>query len=338
MTGKKASNSNVPRHMQYRSPWWLPGGNLQTIWPALVARGGKRPQFRRERLVAPDGDFIDVDHLHAVPEPDSNDGRPLLILFHGLEGSSDSHYAVAFADYAATHGWAYAVPHFRGCSGQINIAPRAYHSGDYQEIDWILKALTEGWIGSVWVAGISLGGNALLMWAAEKAPFSEVKVDALAAISAPLDLAACGRHMDRGFNRHVYVRNFLRTMQPRAVLKHQQYPGLFDLNAVMQAKTLYEFDDAFTAPLHGFKGTDDYWMRASSIHRLKKVTLPTLVLNAKNDPFVPESCLPRPGGMPDNITLYQPQGGGHVGFTTGHPTGHVRTLPGIVGGWLRKHS
>lgn len=326
--------------MDYRSPWWLPGGNLQTIVPALMSRThrGTRPRYRRERLATPDGDFVDVDHLAARPDMAVGDPRPLLILFHGLEGSSASHYALAFGDYAADQGWDYAVPHFRGCSGEINWAPRAYHSGDHDEIDWILRILAQGRRGPVWVVGISLGGNALLRWAQEDAGASLAAVSAVAAISAPIDLDACGRHIDQGFNRQVYVRNFLRTMRPRAVLKHQQFPGLFDLEAVMRARTLYEFDDAFTAPLHGFRGTDDYWQRASSVHALHKITLPALVINAKNDPFVPAHCLPTPASAPSHVTLYQPSDGGHVGFVAGRPPGHVHALPALVGRWMCQHS
>ena len=144
--------------MNYTSPLWLPGGHLQTIWAALYARRGHgpRPQFRRERLDTPDGDFIDVDWLQDAP------GQTLLVLFHGLEGSSESQYAQAFAGFARQQGLAYAVPHFRGCSGELNRAPRAYHSGDWAEIDWILRQLRSRHAGPIVALGISLGGNALL--------------------------------------------------------------------------------------------------------------------------------------------------------------------------------
>jgi uncharacterized protein len=165
--------------LNYTAPWWLPGGNLQTIWPALYARRthGPAPRYRRERWRAPDGDFVDLDWLeHPVrAEPveagnpstsSERSDRPLLVLFHGLEGSSRSHYAEAFADFAAERGLDYVVPHFRGCSGEPNLAPRAYHSGDYEEIGWILDRLRAGRRGPVVAVGVSLGGNALMRWAA----------------------------------------------------------------------------------------------------------------------------------------------------------------------------
>jgi predicted alpha/beta-fold hydrolase len=173
--------------MHYVAPWWLPGGNLQTIWPALYARRGQgpRPQYRRERWVTPDRDFVDVDWL-AEPAPATTQAsRPLQVLFHGLEGSSRSHYAEAFADFARERGMAFAVPHFRGCSGELNRAPRAYHSGDHEEIGWMLGRLREQHRGPIVAVGVSLGGNALLRWAAEAGDSAGGSVGAVAAVWRP---------------------------------------------------------------------------------------------------------------------------------------------------------
>ena len=322
---------------QYTAPRWLPGGNLQTIWPALYARrlDGPAPVYRRERWSTPDGDFIDVDFIDgpAAPGP-----RPLLVLFHGLEGSSRSHYAEAFAAFAAGQGMAFAVPHFRGCSGELNLAPRAYHSGDYEEIGWILRrmhgqhALRGG--GPVLAAGVSLGGNALLRWACEAGETARASVDAVASVSAPVDLTAGGQAIGRGFNRLVYTRMFLSTMKPKALAKLAQFPGLFDRERLLAARDLYAFDDVFTAPLHGFRNTDDYWARGSSKPHLRAIRVPTLVVNALNDPFIPASSLPGPGEVGPYVTLWQPAHGGHVGFPLGVPPGHVRGMPERVGGWL----
>ena len=325
---------------RYRAPFWMPGGHIQTIWPALFSRThrGDAPVYRRERLNAPDGDFVDVDWVKANAGNSSEaPERPLLVLFHGLEGSSASHYAIAFADIARQRGWDYAVPHFRGCSGELNHAPRAYHSGDYEEIYWVLRTLAAGRSHPVYAVGVSLGGNALLRWTQEMGKDASQYVKAVAAISAPLDLAACGHHIDQGLNRQIYVRNFLSTMKPRAERKHMQYPGLFDLKAVMAAKTLYAFDNAFTAPLHGFRDTDDYWLRASSAHHMKKIQIPALVMNALNDPFVPANCLPSTQDVSSWVQLWQPRTGGHVGFATGNPPGHVRTMPETICDWLRSY-
>jgi len=323
--------------MKYIAPRWLPGGNLQTIWPALYSRRvfGPHPHYTRERWATPDADFVDVDWLvRAADTP----AKTLLVLFHGLEGSSRSHYAEAFADYAQSQGMAFAVPHFRGCSGELNQAPRAYHSGDYEEIDWVLERLRERHAGNIFAVGVSLGGNALLRWAQEKGHDASRVVSAVAAVCSPIDLAAGGWAIGRGFNRLVYTRMFLNTMKPKALQKLAQHPGLFKREALLAARTLYDFDNVFTAPLHGFKSTEDYWARASAKPHLHTIRIPALVVNARNDPFVPAWCLPSQREVGDCVTLWQPAHGGHVGFPQGRIPGHVRTMPDAVGGWLAQHT
>ncbi|WP_296495314.1 alpha/beta fold hydrolase [Rhodoferax sp.] len=322
--------------MHYRAPWWLPGGHAQTIWPALRGRTGPLPvpPYRRERWPTPDDDFVDVDWLDAQP---GNATAPLLVLFHGLEGSSGSHYALALGHWAQAQGWGFAVPHFRGCSGEINRAPRAYHSGDFAEIGWILAALRARHTGPICPVGVSLGGNALLRWAQEAGSSAAGFVQALASISAPVDLTASGESIGRGLNRQVYTRLFLKTMKPKALQKLAQFPGLFDARVLNAAQDLYDFDNVFTAPLHGFKNTRDYWLRASAKPRLADIRLPTLVVNALNDPFVPASSLPRQSEVGSRVTLWQPGHGGHVGFAAGPPPGHLQTLPQTVGAWLKAH-
>ena len=315
---------------QYKAPRWLIGGNLQTIWPALFARryDGEPPRYTRERWDTPDGDFIDVDWLGTDAE------TPLLVLFHGLEGSSGSHYAQAFAHQARALGWRFVVPHFRGCSGELNRAPRAYHSGDFEEIGWILARIRSRHAGPVAAVGVSLGGNALLRWAEEAGESAERLVGAVAAVSSPVDLAAGGRAIGTGFNRQVYTRMFLRSMKPKALAKLAQHPGLFDRERLLAARDLYAFDNVFTAPLHGFRDTDDYWARGSAKPHLNRIRIPALVLNARNDPFVPAHSLPRRDEVGRFVTLWQPRHGGHVGFPGGPWPGHVQTLPARVMGWL----
>ena len=347
---------------QYRAPRWLPGGNLQTIWPALWGRRtfGPSIHYRRERWATPDGDFVDADWLDdgaasvspAAPlSPEasppesahgraaSHEGRPLLVLFHGLEGSSRSAYAEAFADVARERGWRYVVPHFRGCSGEMNRAPRAYHSGDYEEVDWILARLRERHAGPLLAVGISLGGNALMRWAAEAGEGAARVVDVAAAVCSPLDLAAGGRAIGSGFNRLVYTTMFLRTMKPKALAKLAQHPGLFDGEALAAARDLYAFDNLFTAPLHGFRDVDDYYARASAGPHLHRIRIPALALNARNDPFVPADSLPRPGTVGPCVHLWQPPEGGHVGFPRGsRPPGDVRQMPEAVATWLAQQA
>lgn len=316
----------------------LPGGHAQTIWPALWGRHGHRfgglplPAYRRQRWATPDADFIDLDWLDSgIP------ARPLLVLFHGLEGSSKSHYALAFAAFAKHHGLDFVVPHFRGCSGEPNLAPRAYHSGDFEEINWVLARLRQQHGGPILAVGVSLGGNALLRWAQEASSQAQSVVTALAAISAPLDLSASGQAMGRGFNRQVYTRMFLASMKPRALQKLARHPGLFSAQAMHAVRDLYAFDNVFTAPLHGFKNTQDYWQRASAKPRLAHIQVPALLVNALNDPFVPAHSLPQSAHVGRHVTLWQPPHGGHVGFATGTPPTQLHVLPEAVGSWLLSH-
>ena len=284
--------------MSYKSPWWLPGGHLQTLLPALAP--APLVVWRRERWATPDGDFIELDW--------AGSGGPLVALFHGLEGGSSSHYARSIAAQAVARGWRCVVPHFRGCSGEPNLKARAYHSGDSEELDWILRRLEPDF-----AIGVSLGGNVLLKWLGERG--SAARLKRAVAVSAPLDLAAAGRALDRGFNRQVYTRSFLASMKRNAFAKLARFPGLFDAPRVRRASTLYEFDDAVTAPLHGFRDADDYWVRASSAPWLEHIRVPTLVLNARNDPFLPEAALQRATRKAAPAVLLEfPRSGGHVGF------------------------
>lgn len=303
----------------YLAPAWLPGGHAQTIWPLLI-----KPQplkLRRERWETPDGDFIDVDHLDGPPD------SPLLVLFHGLEGSANSHYARSTAQACRKAGWRLALPHFRGCSGELNRQPRSYHSGDSEEIDWILRRLfTANRQQPVHAAGVSLGGNALLKWAGERGTAAGEVVTGVAAICAPLDLAACGHHLARGFNR-VYTRHFLNTMRVVSAARLKKFPGLFNEAKMRAAINLYQFDDAVTAPVHGFAGADDYWARSSAKPWLKSIAIPTLAVNAVNDPFLPASYLPKASEVSAFVRLEHPAGGGHVGFVSGAFPGNLDWLP-----------
>jgi predicted alpha/beta-fold hydrolase len=325
---------------QYDAPKWLPGGNLQTIVAAKLAQrySGSAPEWRRERWGTPDQDFIEVDWLQGAQHKaaKTQESCPLLVLFHGLEGSSQSHYAQAFAEQAKALGWAMALPHFRGCGGSINLAPRAYHSGDFEEVGWILSQMRTRHAGPLYAVGVSLGGNALMRWAQEMGEGAAQLVNAVAAVCSPIDLTASGHEIGRGFNRWVYTRMFLNTMKPRALKKLEQFPGLFDRQALLAARTLYEFDNVFTAPLHGFLNTDDYWLRASAKPGLARIRVPALVLNALNDPFVPARCLPAQHEVGDWVRLWQPLQGGHVGFPDGSFPSHVHAMPKAVMAWLQQ--
>ena len=292
--------------MSYRAPWWLPGGHLQTIVAALAPAPAVR--FVRERWETPDGDFVDVDWA-------GNEAAPrTLVLFHGLEGSSRSHYARALAVHAVASGWRFALPHFRGCSGELNRLPRAYHSGDSEEVDWMLRRFAARG-GELFAAGVSLGGNVLLKWLGERGAGAADVVRRAAAVSAPIDLAASGNALDSGFNRRTYTLMFLSTLRAKALATVMRHGKLFDSNSVLAARTMRAFDDLFTAPLHGFRDADDYWARASSAPWLSEIRVPTLLLNAKNDPFLPAAALERASARAsDRVVLEFPRSGGHAGF------------------------
>lgn len=337
------ARTNRPNHpnthaiQRYKAPWWLPNSHLQTIWaskctPRSIADAQIDGTYQRERWDTPDGDFIDIDFAQHNAQHAPN--APLLVLLHGLEGASDSTYAREFCYWAAHEGLRFAVPHFRGCSGEINRAPRAYHCGDHEEVDWILRRLradTRFAHAPIVVVGISLGGNMLLRWAQEQGATAAHVVQAIAAVCSPIDLLACGKHIDSGINRHLYVRMFLQSMIPRAMARLELHPGLFDADALRASKTLYDFDNIFTAPLHGFKDTEDYWTRASSRWRLAEIQIPTLVLHANNDPFVPVHTLPETGWANDQVYVARTKGGGHVGFPSGAFPAHLLSLPRMVG-------
>jgi hypothetical protein len=281
----------------------LPGGHLQTIAAALTP--APRVAWRRERWDTPDGDFIDLDWVDGAPD------APLLALFHGLEGSSGSPYARAIAAQAVASGWRCVVPHFRGCSGELNRLPRAYHSGDSAEVGWILERL-----GASYAVGVSLGGNALLKYLGEQGERAPLRRAAV--FSAPLDLAAAGGNLDRGLSREIYTRMFLRTLKRKTFEKIRAQGIPVDARRLARARTFWEFDDTVTAPLHGFAGADDYWARSSSGPWLARIRVPTLVVNARNDPFMPAAALDRVAhglrDIPSPVTLEFPSTGGHAGF------------------------
>lgn len=269
-------------------------------------------RLRRERVATPDRDFVDLDWLEGSP------GAPLVLLLHGLEGSARSHYVVGLLWEIAARGWRGAALNFRSCSGELNHLPRFYHSGDTGDLDAIVRRLIErdpeARLGAV---GASLGGNVLLKWLGEQEVDAPKQVLGAVTISAPFDLAASARVLDRGFERAVYTANFLRTMKLKVRRKAERYPGFVDVPAVLRARTFAAYDRALTAPLHGFADEVDYWRRASSGPYLGRIRRPTLLINALDDPLVPPGALPDPAALPTCVQAEFVPRGGHVGFVEG---------------------
>jgi hypothetical protein len=316
-----AMSVSIAAPLPYRAPAWLPGGDLQTIYTSLFI-SVPRVDYRRERLELADGDFLDFDWVDGQP------GQPVVVLFHGLEGNSGSFYARDLMHAVQQRGWTGVVAHFRGCSGEDNRLPRAYFAGDSADIETMLRHVKSRHPDApLYAVGVSLGGNALLKWLGENGPRAAALVERAAAVSAPLDLTAAGNALDGGFNRNVYTARFLATLKAKALRKAEKFPGLLDAEAVAASTTFREFDTLVTAKLHGFIDADDYWRRVSAKPLLKSIAVPTLVINAKNDPFLPAWALPGPDDVSAAVVLEQPDGGGHVAFPSGPFPGNADWLP-----------
>lgn len=311
---------------KYTAPFWLPSGHLQTIFPAIFTVK-HQVNYRRERWELADGDFMDVDWLVNQNTPNL-ENAPTVVLFHGLEGSSESHYSLALMANLQAKRWRGVVVHFRGCSGENNRLPRAYFAGDSTDIEMALSRVKElAGKDPVFAVGASLGGNALLKWLGESGGHAGDLINAAAAISAPTDLAACGEALDKGLNRLLYTPMFVNSMRPKALEKARQFPCLLDEVKIKSALTIREFDTLVTAKLHGFINADDYWAKNAAKPWLPYIKIPILIISAKNDPFIPPESLPDQSRVSDSVTLEISAEGGHVGFLSAPFPGNNNWLP-----------
>ena len=270
--------------------------------------------MRRERLATPDGDFVDLDWLDA----DATAGAPLLLVLHGLEGSTASHYVRALLARAGTRGWGAVSLNFRSCSGEMNRLPRFYHSGDTGDLDHVVRVLTARAPGvRLGVVGVSLGGNVLLKWLGELGEAVPAQVVGGVGISVPYDLEACVRLMDVGFQKATYTVSFMRSFKRKLRAKARLLDGLVDMREALRVRTFAAYDRAVTAPLHGFADEVDYWSRASSGPYLERIRRRALVIGALDDPFVPRHVLPDPATLPLGVRAEFARHGGHVGFMEG---------------------
>jgi len=287
---------------------------MQTIWGPLFRRG--RIRSRRERIATSDGDFVDLDWADEAPL-----GSPLVLVLHGLEGSSQSHYAVGLMRQAVARGWRAVTLNFRSCSGELNRRLPFYHSGHTDDLDEVVALLTSRERGlRLGIVGVSLGGNVLLKWLGERG--AEAPVVGAVAISVPFDLASCARVLDRGPRCWVYTANFLRTMRTKVIDKAARDPEMarmVDLAELRRTRTFARYDRLVTAPLNGFTDEHDYWRRASSGPYLARIRRPTLLVNALDDPIVPPGALPRFADLPPAVRAEFPAHGGHAGFIEGWP-------------------
>jgi len=326
--------SRIPREVTYRPAWWVPGPHAQTLWGKLARRTPPLPTHV-QRWATADDDFIDVLRLDS-PSP----GAPRLFLLHGLEGTVRSHYVAGLLHMAHERGWGADMLIFRGCGDEPNRARRFYHSGETSDLAFAVdRVLAEHRDVDLVMCGVSLGGNVLLKWLGERPDLVPERVRAAAAISVPFDLERGSRYISRGFSR-VYERHFLRTLRRKAEAKLQRYPGLFDPVALSRARTLYEFDDVVTGPVHGFADAHDYYTRSSSLHFLHQIRRPTLLLSARDDPFLPPSVLDEVAGIARRnscLTAEFTEGGGHVGFVHGSPWRPLYYAERRAGEFLSSH-
>ena len=306
--------------LTYTPAWWVPGAHLQTMWGKL--RRTPLVPTRLERWTTPDDDEINIHRLDAAPG-----GRaytPRLLLLHGLEGTIRSHYLQGTLSQARARGWPADVLIFRGCGGELNRARRMYHSGETTDVDFVARRLVRENPGQPLVAvGFSLGGNVLLKWLGEGRALPE-QLRAAAAVSVPYDLERGARHIETGFSR-VYTRHFLRSLREKAERKLASRPGLYDGDQLRRARTLYDFDEAVTAPLHGFESARDYYSRSSSLQFLTGIRIPTLLISALDDPFLPRDVadtVVEVARKNSKLVVEFWKQGGHVGFVSGRSPFH----------------
>ena len=301
----------------YAPAWWVPGAHARTLWGKLV----RRPPpiaMRVERWPTGDGDEVELHRLEPSGTRAAHGGR--LLVLHGLEGTIRSHYLRGLLALARQRGWSADALIFRTCNGEVTRARRLYHSGETTDLDCVVQRLVRSHPGQpLALVGFSLGGNVLLKWLGEQGAGAPAEVRAAAAVSVPFDLERGSRFIEQGFAR-VYTRHFLRTLRAKARLKLARDPDLFDGSALERARTLFEFDDVVTAPVHGFDGAADYYRRSSSLRFLTSVRRPTLLLSAYDDPFLPADVLDevqRHAHANRCLTVEFHQRGGHVGFISG---------------------
>jgi predicted alpha/beta-fold hydrolase len=308
---------NRSSELTYTPAWWVPGAHLQTLWGKLVRRSHV-VSTQSERWTTPDDDELEIHRLQAPPNARSD--TPRLLLLHGLEGTIRSHYLQGTLALAQARGWAADVLVFRGCNGEVNRVRRMYHSGETTDVDFVVRRLiSENPDQPLLVAGFSLGGNVLLKWLGEQGANAPDQLRAAAAVSVPFDLERGARNIERGFAR-VYTWHFMRSLRVKALAKLGRFPDLFDPAALRRARTLFEFDDVVTAPVHGFDSAHDYYARSSSLQYLSAIRIPTLLLSSSDDPFLPPQVLDDVAVVARNNPFLAAElwsKGGHVGFVNG---------------------
>lgn len=311
----------VPSH--FSPPLLLRNGHLQTMLPVLFPRHAS-PPMRRERLELEDGDFLDLDWL-------KTGSRRLAILSHGLEGNSTAGYNLGMASGLSAAGFDSLAWNFRGCGTETNRLLRFYHSGETRDLARLIAYAAREY-SEIVLVGFSLGGNVTLKYLGESAPHPSVA--AAAAISVPVDLVSTAIALDQRRSNRLYLRRFLKTLIEKIEIKAVNFPDQIDTNGLRKIRSFAEFDDRYTARLHGFRDAMDYWSQSSSLQYLSKITIPTLLLSARNDPFLAAPSFPYDIARENpRLFLETPESGGHVGFVD-FKNGLHRWHEPRVAGWL----
>jgi hypothetical protein len=302
----------------FKPAWWLNNAHLQTLYPALMRKMPSQSRgIRRERLITPDNDFIDIDWC-------GSRNQALVILLHGLTGSSRSGYIKGLQIALSAKGFRSVALNFRGCSGEYNYSARCYHSGETEDIHFLYQTLRQREPDTPFAAaGFSLGGNVLLKWLGEQG--NKLSLFAAIAVSVPLVLSACATKLDNGFSK-IYRENLLLELKHHVLAKQrylenlgkfQEAEKIKQLGDLSGIKSFWQYDDRVVAKLHGFKNVQDYYQRSSSRQFLKSIAIPTLLIQAIDDPFMTQEVLPGLDELSSSIHLEITQGGGHVGFIAG---------------------
>jgi len=303
----------MPREVIYSPAWWVPGGHLQTLWGKLFRRQPPAPTVL-ERWDTPDGDFLEIHRLVAEPS------APRVLLLHGLEGSIRSHYAQGLLNEAARRGWGADLLIFRSCGSELNRTRRFYHSGETGDVAFVLERISHEFpLAPLGMAGVSLGGNVLLKFLGERGKNLPTGVKAAAAVSVPFDLARSSKRINRGFSR-LYQRFFLGSLRRKAGEKARHFPDLAPVDRIKSLKTLEDFDNLITGPLHGFADARDYYARSSSLPYLHAIRLNTLLISAVDDPMLPPEVLDEVREIAQKnpaLEIDFVRKGGHAGFITG---------------------
>lgn len=307
--------------LNFKPAWWLSNPHLQTLWSVFFRRT-KKLAVKRERVELNDGDFIDLDWVGGKT-------GPIVLILHGLEGSIDSHYVQGMLSTVVQQGWRGVCMHFRSCSGEPNRLARIYHSGETSDIAEIVHYLKKREVKTpITAVGFSLGGNVLLKWLGETG--LQNPLTAAIAASVPFDLTSAATHMNQGFSR-IYQWRLLNSLCKKIQWKFRYQKAPFALPVLKKLRTIRDFDNQITAPLHGFKDAEDYYTHSSSLQYLKNIAVPTLLLHSKDDPLVGYSSLPKPHEISSSVKYELSEKGGHVGFISGR-------FPWAISYWIEQRA